>query len=170
MNREDAKACATWPNAQTGRRYRLPGEAEWEYAARALTGATDTSARYSWGDDIVCSQARYGRGKGGECSDTADGTAPVGSFEANALGLHDMHGNVSEWVADCWHDSYEGAPTNGSAWTTDCDDAELELAVVRGGFWSSSYAQYLRAANRYGELPSNYWSELGFRLVQDLNP
>ena len=115
VSREDARAYAAWLSEQTGKRYRLPTEAEWEYAARALTSTTDTSTRYSWGDDIVCSQARYGRREGGECSDSADGTVPVGSFEANAFGLYDMHGNVAEWVADCWHDSYEGAPTNGSA-------------------------------------------------------
>ena len=94
VSREDARAYAAWLSEQTGKRYRLPTEAEWEYAARALTSATDISTRYSWGDDIVCSQARYGRRKGGACSDSRDGTVPVGSFEANAFGLHDMHGNV----------------------------------------------------------------------------
>ena len=94
VSREDARAYAAWLSKQTGKRYRLPTEAEWEYAARALTSATDTSTRYSWGDDIVCSQARYSRREGGECSDSVDGTVPVGSFEANAFGLHDMHGNV----------------------------------------------------------------------------
>ena len=130
VSREDARAYAAWLSEQTGKRYRLPTEAEWEYAARALTSAADTSTRYSWGDDIVCSQARYSRREGGECSDSVDGTVPVGSFEANAFGLHDMYGNVWEWVADCWYKNYEGAPANGSAWTTGCD---AEWAVVCGG-------------------------------------
>ena len=164
---EDARAYAAWLSEQTGKRYRLPTEAEWEYAARALTSVTDTSTRYSWGDDIVCSQARYGRREGGECSDSWDGTVPVGSFEANAFGLYDMHGNVSEWVADCWHDSYEGAPTNGSAWTTGCDDEER--AIVRGGAWNID-PRYLRCAYRDRYVPSVPYINVGFRLVQDLNP
>ena len=167
VSREDARTYAAWLSEQTGKRYRLPTEAEWEYAARALTSATDTSTRYSWGDDIVCSQARYGRQEGGECSDSVDGTVPVGSFEANAFGLHDMHGNVREWVEDCWHDSYEGAPTNGSAWRTGCVDPEW--AIPRGGAWLDE-PWYLLSASRFRDLP---WTRLifnGFRLVQDLNP
>ena len=128
VNQADAKAYATWLSAQTGKTYRLPSEAEWEYAARART-----RTRYSWGDSIGCDQARYGRREGGECSDSWDGTVPVGSFEPNAFGLYDMHGNVWEWVADCWHDNYEDAPTDGSAWTTGCDSAR---AVLRGGSWA----------------------------------
>lgn len=76
--------------------------------------------RYSWGDEINCRQARYGRRSGGECSNREDGTVPVGRFAANALGLFDMHNSVYEWVEDCWHNSYEGAPIDGSAWTTGC--------------------------------------------------
>ena len=120
---EDAKAYAVWLSAQTGKTYRLPSESEWEYAARS-----GTRTRYSWGDSIGCGQARYGRREDGECSNSYDGTVPVGSFAPNAFGLFDMHGNVWEWVEDCWHDNYNGAPTDGRAWTTSCDE---ELAVVR---------------------------------------
>ena len=94
----------------------------------------------------------------------------MGSFEANAFGLYDMHGNVWEWVEDCWHNNYQGAPTDGSAWTTGCDE---EWAVLRGGAGASWFNSPgpLRAADRY----SWFWPSLrnhykGFRLVQDLNP
>ena len=93
VNQKDAKAYAVWLSKQTGKRYRLPSEAEWEYAARA-----GTTTEYSWGDNIACEQARYGRNAGGECSNSYDGTVAVGSFAANPFGLYDMHGNVGEWV------------------------------------------------------------------------
>ena len=166
----DAKAYAAWLSAQTGKTYRLPSESEWEYAARAGTGT-----RYSWGDEINCGQARYGRRPDsdmfpvGECSDSLDGTVPVGSFEPNGFGLFDIHGNVWEWVEDCWHNSYEGAPTDGSAWTTGCDEDDEEWAVVRGGSWYYS-PRYLRAALRFRGSPSGRGNDGGFRLVQDLNP
>ena len=184
MSQEDAKAYATWLSAQTGKTYRLPSEAEWEYAARA-----GTSTRYSWGDSIGCHQARYGRrpqirisdegklvveGEGlvvassGECSNTMDGTVAVGSFEPNAFGLYDLHGNVWEWVEDCWHDSYEGAPTDGSAWTTGCY-GDQPRAFVRGGSWVDG-PRGLRAADRGRNTPSSRDIVYGFRLVQDLNP
>ena len=161
VSQGDAKAYAAWLSTQTGKTYRLPSESEWEYAARA-----GTSTRYSWGDEIDCGQARYGRRKGGECSDSFDGTVPVGSFEPNAFGLYDMHGNVWEWVEDCYHESYEGAPTDGRAWTTGC---EPDSAVVRGGSWISD-PRDLRSAYRDRVRPSDRFSSVGFRLVQDLNP
>ena len=162
VSQEDAKAYATWLSAQTGKTYRLPSESEWEYAARS-----GTRTRYSWGDEINCGQARYGRSPGGECSDNQDGTVPVGSFEPNAFGLYDMHGNVWEWVADCWHYNYWGAPTDGRAWTTNCTDSRQ--AVVRGGSWNSN-PRYLRSALRLRRSPSFRVNSFGFRLVQDLNP
>ena len=158
VSQTDAKAYAAWLSEQTGKRYRLPSESEWEYAARA-----GTSTRYSWGDEINCGQARYGQGI--ECSDSLDGTVPVGSFEPNAFDLYDMHGNVWEWVEDCYHESYEGAPTDGRAWTTGCDEAR---AVVRGGSWLY-YPRFLRSAYRNRNTPSDRII-VGFRLVQDLNP
>ena len=135
VSQEDAKAYAVWLSEQTGKRYRLPSEAEWEYSARA-----GTTTRYSWGDNISCSQARYSRRV--ECSNSHDGTVAVGSFAANPFGLYDMHGNVLEWVEDCWHHNYEGAPSDGSAWTTGCDESG---AVSRGGAWSAG-PQELRSA------------------------
>ena len=138
VNWEDAQAYAAWLSAQTGRAYRLPSEAEWEYAARAGT----TTRRY-WGDDPD-EQCAYGNGAdrtakrrfGGwtvaDCTDGALWTAPVGAFLANPFGLHDMLGNVWEWVEDCWHGDYEDAPRDGSAWTRGDDCGRR---VLRGGSW-----------------------------------
>ena len=158
VSQEDAKAYAVWLSEQTGKRYRLPSEAEWEYAARA-----GTTTRYSWGDDIGRNRANCDR-----CGSEWDNkqTAPVGSFAANPFGLYDMHGNVDEWVEDCWHDNYEGAPSDGSAWTTGCDESQ---AVMRGGSWEDVPSR-LRSASRLRYEPSGRSGSLGFRLVQDLNP
>ena len=163
VSQEDAKAYAVWLSAQTGKRYRLPSEAEWEYAARA-----GTTTKYSWGNSITCSQARYGRSSSGECSNSMDGTVAVGSFAANAFGLYDMHGNVTEWVEDCWHDNYEGAPSDGRAWKTGCD-SEGESAVLRSGSWIS-VPRTQSSASRSWFRPSTRSLTYGFRLVQDLNP
>ena len=159
----DAQDFIGWLNKKEGTQaYRLPSEAEWEYAARA-----GTTTRYSWGNGINCSQARYGRREGGECSNSWDGTVPVGSFEPNGFGLYDMHGNVWEWVEDCWYDNYNGAPSDGSARTSGCGFGVR--AVVRGGAWNYD-PQYLRTAyrDRYG--PLDRFINGGFRLVQDINP
>ena len=162
VSQEDAKAYATWLSAQTGKTYRLPSEAEWEYAARAGTRTRYT--RYSWGDEIGVNRANC-NGCGSERDSRQ--TVPVGSFEPNAFGLYDMHGNVWEWVADCWHGNYEGAPTDGSAWTTNCDGSRR--AVVRGSSWDD-VPRYLRSAFRNRDTPSSRFVSGGFRLVQDLNP
>ena len=155
---EDARAYAAWLGEQTGQRYRLPSEAEWEYAARA-----GTETRYSWGEEIGRNRANCDG-----CGSEWDGrqTAPVGRFEPNAFGLYDLHGNVDEWVEDCWHDNYEGAPSDGSAWTSGGDG---DLRVVRGGSWYF-YPRNLRAASRYRNRPSHRDNSYGFRLVRDLNP
>jgi formylglycine-generating enzyme required for sulfatase activity len=160
MDWNDAKAYAEWLSGQTGKRYRLPSESEWEYAARA-----GTTTEYSWGDSISCSQACYGREIGGECTDSPKGTVPVKSFSANAFGLYDMHGNVSEWVEDCYQSSYSGAPSDGSA-RTRCD---TPFGVQRGGGWYS-YPRRLRSAYRSWVAPSSRSKSHGFRLVQDLGP
>ena len=142
-----------WLNTVTGGNYRLPSEAEWEYAARA--GST---TEYSWGDDIGNNRANCD-GCGSQWDN--DRTAPVGSFPANAWGLHDMHGNVAEWVQDCPNDSYEGAPTDGSAWTSgDCD-----WRVLRGGIWHSK-PWTLRSATRNWKDHWDSYDVLGFRLAQ----
>ena len=160
VSQEDAQAYATWLSAQTGKTYRLPSESEWEYAARS-----GTETAYSWGDEIGVNRANCD-GCGSEWDNRQ--TAPVGSFEPNAFGLYDMHGNVWEWVADCWHRNYEGAPTDGRAWTSGCTSF-FSSAVVRGGSWYR-YPRFLRSASRSWFTPSYRHSGYGFRLVQDLNP
>ena len=127
---------------------RLPSEGEWEYAARARTA----TARY-WGDGRgeACANAnvndRTSKSVNGfkwasfDCDDGYAGTAPVGSFRANAFGLHDMLGNLWEWGQDCWNESYSGAPTDGSAWTS----GDCSRRVLRGGSWSN-YPRNVRSA------------------------
>ncbi len=118
-------------SAKTGKPYRLPTEAEWEYAARA-----GTTTPFYTGNCIGTDEANYdGNYDYGQCHagrrNNRGRTLPVGSFAANLYGLYDMHGNVSEWVDDCWHDDYEGAPTDGSSWSSrPCDKH-----VLRGGSW-----------------------------------
>jgi len=145
-----------WLSEKTGRRYRLPSEAEWEYAARA---GTDTIG--FWGDDWkqVCDYANfadrssgYQAGLAAPCAESIkpDWTAEVGSYQANPWGLHDMAGNVQELVADCWHPSYEGAPTDGSAWI----EPDCSLFVARGGDYELLHVS-MRASERlfYGYVP-----------------
>jgi formylglycine-generating enzyme required for sulfatase activity len=151
-----------WLNKATGRTYRLPSEAEWEYAARA--GAKTS---YSWGDDIKCSQAAYKRrGRGDDCSNggiiNIRGTDPVKSFFANQFGLYDMHGNASEWVQDCWSESHAGASRSGVA----RDAEECSFRVQRGGSWHGT-ADNVRSASRGGVPASMRISKAGFRLVRD---
>ena len=124
VSRSDAKAYAAWLSRQTGKTYRLPSEAEWEYAARA-----GTTTNYSWGDEIGINQANcVGCGN----NNWADRTAPVGRFAANAFGLYDMHGNVAEWVEDCYSNNYTDAPSDGSARTTDCDSTAGRIQATVG--------------------------------------
>ena len=134
----DAVAYTQWLSSQTGESYRLPSEAEWEYAARA--GST---TMYSWGNAIGRNRANCD-GCGSRWDDMQ--TAPVGSFSANSWGLHDMHGNVWEWVQDCWNRSYRGAPTDGSAWEDCGTDSGLFGKYVRtdrgvrgGSFYTLEY-------------------------------
>ena len=151
----DAQLFIDWLNDKTGGNFRLPTEAEWEYAARA--GST---TKYSWGNDDIGQHPANSC-----CGDRWEFTASVGSFSANAWGLHDMHGNVWEWVQDCWDDSYAGAPTDGRAWTQgDCGER-----VLRGGSWFFP-TYYLRSAYREGVPRSSRGHRtgaLGFRLAQD---
>ena len=150
---DDIQLFIDWLNARTGGNFRLPTEAEWEYAARA--GSTTI---YSWGNSIGSNRANCYD----DCGDRWNNTAPVGSFSANAWGLHDLHGNVWEWVQDCYNDSYVGAPTDGSAWTSgDCG-----RRVIRGGAWGAA-PRYLRSASRGGDSRSHRYDGLGFRLAQD---
>ncbi|BDX06376.1 SUMF1/EgtB/PvdO family nonheme iron enzyme [Planctobacterium marinum] len=143
-----------WLKQQTGQTFRLPTEAEWEYAARA-----GTTTKYSWGDNIGRNKANCD-GCGSQWDNSK--TAPVKSFQPNAFGLYDMHGNVLEWVQDCWNDSYSGAPGDGSAWMQgDCD-----RAVLRGGSWNNNLL-YVRSAYREVYLRSSRHNSYGFRLAQD---
>ena len=151
---DDTQAYIEWLNGRTGLKYRLPTEAEWEYAARA--GST---TMYHFGDDesLLSRYANYGGHNSGPIK--------AGSFRPNAWGIYDMLGNVWEWVEDCWHDDYSGAPSDGRAWVSGCDAANS--AVVRGGSWVIS-AGYLRSAFRFRFNRSSRSNGNGFRLVQDL--
>ena len=155
MSWDDARAYAEWLSAQTGAEYRLPSEAEWEYAARA-----GTATKYSWGNEIGVHCANC-YGCGGEWAGAL--TAPVGSFQSNAFGLYDMHGNVWEWVADCWNGSYAGAPSDGSVWLQgDCD-----RRVLRGGYWGY-IPRGLRAAYRFRNASVYRDHDTGFRVARTL--
>lgn len=134
----DAQAYVQWLQRRTGQRYRLPSEAEWEYAARA-----GTTTAYSTGASISTSQARF----------NSNSTAAVGSFPANSLGLYDMYGNVWEWVEDCYSANYD-APRGCSG------------RVNRGGSWNLDYPQSLRSANRVGYAPASRDSFVGFRVAR----
>jgi len=151
-----------------GYRYRLPTEAEWEYACRA-----GTTTAFAFGDSLNSDQANF-NGKclyGGVGTGVNRGqTTPVGSFQPNAWGLYDMHGNVWEWCQDWYHDSYNGAPTDGSAWLsggeqkdTNCRQPE-DCRVLRGGAWSHE-AYDLRSAARGGRHPGDRGKSYGFRVV-----
>ena len=155
VNWDDAQAYAAWLSEETGKRYRLPSEAEWEYAARA-----GTTTNYFWGDAIGNNRANCA-GCGSQWDNSQ--TAPVGSFQPNQFGLYDTHGNVWEWVEDCWHGSYEGAPTDGSAWTS----GSCNTRVLRGGSWYGR-PWILRSAIRYRYNPDFRSYNSGFRLAQDL--
>jgi formylglycine-generating enzyme required for sulfatase activity len=136
-----------WLSRRTGRTYRLLTEAEWEYAARGVTNAPVPSERYWWGSAASHDHANYGAEKccGGIKSgrDQWLAAAPVGQFQANQFGLHDMHGNLWEWVQDCWNASYNGAPSDGSAWTT----GNCGIGVLRGGAFDSP-SMDVRSASR----------------------
>jgi len=145
-----------WLSAQTGQNYRLPSEAEWEYAASA---GRDTT--YWWGVTMEPGHAH--------CFGCSDGPPPrgptaVGQFPANPFGLHDTEGNIAEWVQDCWHTSYDGAPDTATAWTEGGDCAQR---VVRGGSWSSPPTS-LRNARRDKFSAENQYDHIGFRVARDV--
>ncbi|MDR6935463.1 SUMF1/EgtB/PvdO family nonheme iron enzyme [Luteibacter sp. 3190] len=167
----DAKAYADWLSKRTGKTYRLPSEAEFEYALRA--GST---SRYWWGDGAPSSRLenltggndRSGSGRRwsnafGGYKDGYWGPAPTMSFAANPFGLYDMGGNVSEWVADCWHDNYIRAPRNGEAWV----NPGCGRHVIRGGSWGSA-PDMVRSAYRQGAPADLRNARVGFRIVREL--
>lgn len=150
----DAQAFIDWLNKTDGGGWRLPSEAEWEYACRA-------GGNHSYcGSDNIGAVAWYADNSGGR-------QRAVGGKQANAFGLFDMSGNAREWVQDCWHDSYRGAPSDGSAWTGSCnsDERGLDGRGLRGGSWSY-FAVFTRAANRNSNTPGYRVHLSGFRLAR----
>ena len=171
VSARDAVAYAEWLEAQSGERYRLPSEAEFEYALRA-----GGKARFPWGDGAPPAGAGNltgsrdtspsGRHWANAFSGYGDGfwgPAPAAHFQPNAYGLHDLAGNVSEWVADCWHDGYRRAPGDGAAWL----NPGCRMGVVRGGSWSSSPVQ-TRSAWRAPVRVDATNARIGFRVVREL--
>jgi formylglycine-generating enzyme required for sulfatase activity len=149
----DAREYVDWLSRKTGKTYRLLSEAEWEYAARA-----GTTSKYAFGDTLNAKQAKFSGGKQG-----IGETVEVGSFPPNNWGLYDMHGNVWEWVEDCYAPDYAGAPTDGSARVGPGCGAH----ALRGGSWDYAPAD-LRSAVRY-HLPAIYRvDEIGFRVAREL--
>ena len=166
---EQAKAYADWFSRMTRKPYRLLSEAEWEYAARGVTSPDAPHPRFPWGDKASHEFANYGTDQC--CNGKTAGpdewfyTAPVGKFPANVFGLYDMHGNVWEWVEDCYHDDYDAASADGSALTAgDCG-----RRVVRGHSWVSS-PDDIRSAARGRYSIDDRDNNLGFRLGRTLNP
>jgi len=168
---QDASAYLEWLSRKTGKTYRLPSEAEWEYAARAGT----TTAR-SWGEaaDLACRFANVHDQTSAstnnfshsahECDDGFPQTAPVGSYSPNAFGLHDMIGNVGEYVEDCWTESYTGAPADGSARL----DGDCTKRIIRASSWSKSPA-FARSAGRAGADSADRYDNDGFRVALPLD-
>ncbi|CAI07037.1 formylglycine-generating enzyme family protein [Aromatoleum aromaticum] len=152
---EDARIYAKWLSGVTGKTYRLPTEAEWEYAIRG-----GTTTRYWWGNQMVGGNANC---KG--CGDPwrEGGPANVGSFRANPYGLYDMNGSVWEWVSDCWHNSYKGAPADGRSW----DEPDCRVRVIRGGSWREG-ADYMLSSTRFKYGASVRHSQNGFRVARDV--
>jgi len=169
---DDAQQYVAWLTKKSGQPYRLLSEAEWEYAARAGT----TASRY-WGDgeEGACAYASVYDKRGKEtyrfnwdnftCDDGYAATAPVGMFQPNNFGLHDMLGNVWEWTEDCYQPSYNGGPSDGSAWVTE----DSRSRVVRGGGWDFG-PRLVRSAFRYGYFADFRFDVLGFRVARTLTP
>ncbi len=158
----------SWDNAvefcqrlskHTSRKYRLPSEAEWEYACRA-----GTTTPFHFGETLSSNVANYDANyiyDDGQKGEYREQTTDVGSFPANAFGLYDMHGNVWEWCLDHWHENYASAPTDGSAWLSSDENA---ARLLRGGSWLN-FPNYCRSTNR-GRYASDYWPDVvGFRVV-----
>jgi len=164
---QDAQRYLRWLSEQTGARYRLPSEAEWEYAARA--GSTSV---FNTGDCIDTDKANFhGKEAFAECAVSGLYRGKVidtGSFEPNHWGLHDVHGNILEWTEDCWHSSYQGAPTDGSPWLNDGENVNCQRRVLRGGSWSGRTLE-LRSAARASNEKDFKSIFIGFRVVRELD-
>jgi len=157
----DAQAYVAWLARCTGLSYRLPSEAEWEYAARA-----GTTSPFWWGATISTEQANY-NGQwtygAGETGIYREGPVPVDMFAPNPWGLYQVHGNVWEWCEDCWTPNYDGAPTDGSAWVS----GDPSVRVLRGGSWLNG-PHVLRSAMRLGDPATFRHPSFGFRVVRSL--
>jgi formylglycine-generating enzyme required for sulfatase activity len=151
---DDCQAFIKKLNAKGDAQYRLPTEAEWEYACRA-----GTTTAYYFGDDAgrLGDYAWYTGNSGYE-------THPTGQKKPNIWGLHDMHGNVWEWCQDWWHDNYQGAPSDDNAWESPAG----QFRVLRGASWNFN-PRDCRSANRYYSTPHNRYCGVGFRLARTQN-
>ena len=158
---QDAKWYADWLSKQTGKRYRLPTEAEWEYAARSIAKNKDDIWAGTTEEAQLKEYAVY-------VANSHDRTQPVGGKKPNGLELYDMSGNVWELVEDCWHDNYKIAPTDGSAWL-EMNGGDCGQRVIRGGSWLNDPGD-LRASFRYGGDADYRYNFIGFRLAQDIDP
>ena len=174
---QDANAYVAWLSKETGAAYRLPSEAEWEYAARA-----GTTTRWYWGNDGWSAQCGYANGIDEsfrlyaeerfsrsfvvrvDCTDGAGGTEVRGSYDANDFGLFDMLGNVWEWMEDCLNADYRGAPVDGSPWR----GGDCSVRVSRGGSWSSA-PHNLRSAGRFRNTSGTRLDFAGFRVARTLD-
>ena len=153
---DDAHDYVRWLSKITGERYRLPTEAEWEYATRAGTSTT-----YWWGNHMLPGKANC-KDCGGHWKQELP--AEIGSYEANPFGLHDMNGNVWEWVNDCWHRDYHGAPSDGSTW----DDPDCSVKVIRGGSWRNDKT-YVHSASRFKYDTYVRYLLNGFRVARSMD-
>ena len=168
---DDVRAYASWLSRRTGERYRLLSESEWEYVARA---GTRTARYWGEGESGQCGHAngadasakrQYSSWAAASCDDGHVRTAPVGSYGANAWGLHDVLGNVWEWTGDCWNGSYAGAPSDGSSW----ERGACSVRVLRGGSWYIM-PRYLRSAFRIRGSTGFRYDDFGFRVARTLTP
>jgi formylglycine-generating enzyme required for sulfatase activity len=182
LNWEDAEAYASWLSKKKGRFYRLLTESEWEFSARGVTkpgvyppyyfgDQVDAMCFFGNGIDLATVQVIPEWTDGFRCWDGYAYTSPVGTFKPNAFGLYDMHGNALQWVEDCYHNSYLGAPQNGEAWLT----KPCEFRILRGGSFSilprglrSILPRGLRSAFRRHSDPTERASEKGFRVARPL--
>ena len=161
VNWYDARAYTRWLSQETGEEYRLLSEAEWEYVARA-----GTTTQYWWGDSIGRNQANCV-----DCGSRWDGegTAPVGSFSANAFGVFDVSGNVTEWVEDCYNANYNGAPSDGTAWGSEGCDRPRFGSMQRSGDWYHA-ATTARSAARLADSVITRRNSSGFRVARTITP
>ena len=160
---ENAQAYVSWLSAETEEEYRLPSESEWEYAARA-----GTTTPFHTGGTISTDQANYDGRRvygSGLLGMYREQTTPVKTFARNAFGLYDMHGNVWEWVEDCWRDGYRGAPSDGTVWAVSGNCARR---VLRGGSWIDG-PRFSRSASRFSLAPEHWYDGAGFRVAKTLD-